>query len=111
MTLRFRAAISLCEIHDFQFVVSVQFTSYKKYMSRVMTCIPTFTAVWKCRIGDPRFSFLCGKNVNSVAVILNAVVVIGDGHQLLFSPGSLLRSYHIYHNLEAHTSRDRLRLH
>jgi len=22
-----------------------------------MTYIPTFTAVWKCRIGDPRYSF------------------------------------------------------
>jgi len=75
-----------------------------------MTYIPTFTAVWKCRIGDPRFSLLCGKNVNSVAIIFNEVVVIGDVHKLQLSPRSLLRSYLIYHNLEAHASVDRLRL-
>jgi hypothetical protein len=55
--LRFRATIFLCEIHNFHFVVSVQFTLCKKYMSRVVTYIPTFTVVWKCRIGDTRFYF------------------------------------------------------
>ena len=37
--------------------------------------------------------------------------MIGDVHKLQLSPGSLLRSYLIYHNLEAHASVDRLRLH
>jgi hypothetical protein len=55
--------------------------------------------------------FICVKNVNSVAIIFSAVVVIGGVHKLQLCPGSLLLSSLIYHNLEAHVSKDRLRLH